>query len=226
MEVSIEVIREKFRNPINVALLWKLRSGRAYTTIELANDAKATKTETENHLSSLIQDDLLMKIERRKRAYYRISNDEVAQTLQNYYKQTGVENNKQDKEKEPEGMKYCRTCYHHLAGKVGVLLTEKFRQKKLIEIGKDSHFILTPKGESFFKAFGIDTETLHQKRTLFAKACIDFSERKYHLGGALGRALFDKMLEKAWIEPVENSREIKITQKGRKAFTDLFQLEV
>lgn len=218
------MIQKYAKNSINTSILWKLRTGRAYTAIELAKEIKISKDDIHSCLTKLIQDNLLVEIERRKRGYYRLLNDNVKQALHRYYIKTGVTESELEENHHPTGMKYCRTCYNHLAGKVGVMLTDRLRQKQYIRIGTDTHFELTPEGLSFFKEFGIDTEELQKKRSQFAKACIDFSERKYHLGGSLGKALFDQLESNGWVQRIVANREVKITPKGKKAFADRFQV--
>lgn len=226
MAAAASAIKELDKEPVKGAVLWKLRTGRAYTAIELSDEADVTKSEIHSHLSVLTETGLVAEIMRRKRGYYRLLNDEVARALRNHYLNTGMTENELRENHHPQGMKYCRTCYNHLAGKVGVLLANHLRQRDIIKIGDDTHFTLGRKGEAFFKEFGIDLAVLRQKRSRFAKACIDFSERKYHLGGALGKAFFDKMGTKGWVRSVENAREVKITSHGKKAFANYFNLDV
>lgn|SRR5699024_6106919 len=212
--------------PVQSSILWKLRTGRAYTAIELANEAGIPKKDIHRYLSRLKQADLVKEIERRNRGYYRLLDDTVKNTLHHHYLNQGITKSELTEKHQVTGITYCRTCYNHLAGEVGVLFTEALVKKGLIAIAEDSHFKLLPGAENYFREFGIDIESLRQKRGRFAKACIDFSERKYHLGGALSKALFDRMLEKEWIQQVGNSREVAITPAGEKAFRDSYTIEV
>src|SRR5690606_21576889 len=111
-------------------------------------------------------------------------------------------------------IKYCRTCYDHLAGKVGVLITEALLVQKIIELKKDT-YIVTKKGELFFSALEIDIDELKNLRRIFARPCLDWSERKHHLAGSLGAAILNKMISLHYMRKTENSRAIVITTKGK-----------
>lgn len=226
MKCTAQQISEQIDDPVSAAILWKLRTGRAYTAIELAKETDVAKGKIQPYLNTLIQAELLTEIERRKRGYYRLLNNNVQQALHAHYEQAGLTESELAKNHHPTGMKYCRTCYNHLAGKVGVMVTKALMQKGIIKIGEDTHFVLLPEGELFFEEWGIDIVVLRKKRSRFAKACIDFSERKYHLGGALGKAFFCEMEQKGWVQRIEGAREVTITTKGRKAFTESFHIEL
>lgn len=122
-------------------------------------------------------------------------------------------------------VKYCRTCYDHLAGKVGVLIVAKLVSRKIIEL-QDKTFIVTKKGNIFFCEFGLELTELQKQKRHFSKACLDWSERKYHLAGSLGNALFEKMLELDWLHRTENSRVIVITSLGQSGLKKKFEVEL
>lgn len=90
---------------------------------------------------------------------------------------------------------------------------------------KDKNFIVTPKGEIFFKNLGVDLLALSKKRRSFSHACLDWSERTHHIGGALGNGLFERYMELKWIESKANSREITITPLGKEGFKNYFGID-
>lgn len=120
-------------------------------------------------------------------------------------------------------LKQARTCYGHFAGEFGVALTDCLLDRQLM-IEKDEEFSLTDQGAAFFQQFGIDLESLHKSKRPFSKKCLDGTERKFHLGGSLGRALVLKFEELGWIEKVEGRRAILLTAKGKRGLKEHFHL--
>ncbi len=114
-----------------------------------------------------------------------------------------------------------------MAGKIGVQLTEKMLQQALLLKQEQEYktvFSLTAKGKAFLREWDIHTHVPKEKPGAFSKACLDFSERKHHLGGALGKALLEKMFEKSWVKRINNSRIITVTEKGQKALENMLNI--
>lgn len=109
---------------------------------------------------------------------------------------------------------FCRHCYDHLAGKIGVAITEALIENGIIESG-ENEFKITPQGKIWFAEKGIDVEAECGRKRLFAKKCIDWTERKPHLGGAMGAALLRFLVDSKWIEARADSRAMTVTEKGR-----------
>jgi len=117
---------------------------------------------------------------------------------------------------EPKSpIQIARTCYNHLAGSLGVRITEAIVCRGLLrEVGRD--YQLTKKGAQWFSKLGIDTGTLRKSGRVFARQCLDWSERRNHLAGALGSALAEHVFGCGWIERVRESRAVRITELGRR----------
>jgi DNA-binding transcriptional ArsR family regulator/predicted transcriptional regulator len=216
MEKDIGYITSLIGDPVRTTILWTLLDGRAYTASELAIVADTSPQNISMHLSKLVQAELLAVESQGRHKYYRFSRPEVAYALEaigslipNGKHKLIVEN------QDNAAIKYCRTCYDHLAGKAGVSLAERFVHQKIIALN-GSTYAVTRKGEKFFSEFGIDVAELKTHRRTFAKPCLDWSERKHHLAGSLGAALLDKMLSLDWIRKTKHSRAILITSKGRR----------
>lgn len=116
-------------------------------------------------------------------------------------------------------IRYCRTCYGHLAGKIGVAVADQLLKLNLLKLN-EHQFELTQNGEHFFTNLGIDLAEVEHQSGIFAKTCLDFSERRFHLGGRLGVAFFKKIEEKGWVKKTPNSRLISLTEIGK---TELVQ---
>ncbi len=203
-------------------LLHFLLNGRAYTLIEIANSAQANLSDTERLLYNLWAQQIIKVRGNRKRLYYYLPKEQ--QIL--FSNKTNSSNTP-----KPTGMKYCRHCYHHLAGFVGVKLTEALVEKgwllpQEIPLHKYGAYTLTQKGIDKFAQLGIDLEQLKRKGGRLTKQCLDFSERKNHLGGKLGDALLTVFIKKGWAKQVPNSREITITSTGKIALHQLAEINL
>ena len=213
-------------NPIQTIILRSLQNGRSYTAIELAS---ATHTSAQNiniHLVKLVNADLLTVVKQGKHKYYRLSKQEIADAIEAL--ETLSPNKKQNKIKNNDnnsGVRYCRTCYDHLAGKVGVMIENSLTSQGFIEL-KEKTYLVTEDGHKFFSDFGLDLNELRKQKRNFAKPCLDWSERKHHIAGSLGNALFEKMLELGWIRKTKNSREIVVTPLGKSGLRGKFKIEL
>jgi DNA-binding transcriptional ArsR family regulator len=126
----------------------------------------------------------------------------------------------------PNGhIKYCRSCYDHMAGKAGVAVTEALLQRKLLAPAEQAYEV-SKTGIQWFAALGIDTKALRDLRRSFARPCLDWSERRHHLSGSLGAALLEKMLADDWLRRVRHSRAMVITARGEKKFSQLLGLHI
>lgn len=212
--------------PSRAKIVWNLLDGRAYTASELATVSDLSPTSISNHLSKLLAGAILKVDVQVRHRYYSFANAEVAyavESLANLSHQNAVTGVK--KPLDQNKIKYCRTCYDHLAGKVGVLIVEQLIADMLIDL-QNKNFRVTERGSDFFSKFGLEVIELQKQRRHFAKACLDWSERKYHLAGSLGAALLDRMLQLDWLRRTKNSRAIIVTSLGRNGLKNTFGIDV
>lgn len=224
MNNEISAISTLIGDPKRSVILWTLLDNRAYTAIELSTIVETSAQNISIHLSKLVSAGLLSVENQGRRKYYKISNQEVASAIE------GIANLIPKERHETiftndSNIKYCRTCYDHLAGKIGVEITERLLSEKYIEL-KNGIFIVTKEGEIFFNNLGIDTLNLKRQRRIFAKPCLDWSERRHHISGSLANAILNKMLELDWIRRIANSRAIFITSNGKKGIYEKFKLNI
>ena len=226
MENEIAYITSLIGDPIRTNILWTLLDGRAYTATELAISADTSPQNISMHLAKLLQAELLSGESQGRHKYYRISRPEVAYAIE-------AIGSIVPKKKHQEfvnhtfnsTIKFCRTCYDHLAGKVGVMLTESLLKQKIIALEK-TEYTITNKGKKFFNDFEIDTEALKKQRRFFARPCLDWSERKYHLAGTLGAALLKELLSRDYFRKVKNSRAVIVTSEGSSQLYDKFKVSL
>jgi len=224
MNNEISRISTIIGDPVRSVILWTLLDNRAYTAIELANVVETSPQNISIHLSKLVNADLLTVESQGRHKYYKLLNHEIAGVIEGIANLVPKERQKKVTDNN-SGIKYCRTCYDHLAGKIGVEITAKLIDKKYIVLDNKS-FLVTDEGKTFFEDLGIDLEALKKQKRIFAKPCLDWSERKHHFSGSLAAALLNKMFEMDWIRRIDNSRAVSITANGQKALYDKLKLIV
>jgi hypothetical protein len=122
-----------------------------------------------------------------------------------------------------EALRFARSCYDHLAGKIGVAVTDALLAKGHIVL-TDEGGEMTSSGGSFLSAFGVDLSP-HTRR-IFCQPCLDWSERRYHLKGLVGARILDRLLELAWLKHVSGSRALQVTSSGRAGLSEIFEIEI
>ena len=203
-------------------MLWLLLDGRAYTARELALEADISQTAASNHLVKLLNSNILKVKKQGRHRYYTFYNQDIAYAVEAL---AGVVPSREESIEKLSGIKYCRTCYDHLAGKVGVKVTEVMLKENLFVVaGRD--LTLTPEGYDWFAALGIDKEMLGNKNRLFARLCLDWTERRFHIAGHLPALLLKRMIELKWIKKIDFSRELFVTTEGRLQLFKILGIEI
>jgi DNA-binding transcriptional ArsR family regulator len=220
-EINFISVASLLCEPSRAKILWNLLDGRAYTASELALVSDLSPSSVSNHLSKLLRGNILRVDAQGRHRYYSFANSDIAYVVESL---ANLANEKlpakSNKESINTGVKYCRTCFDHLAGYVGVSITEAMVEKGFLE---KSHnlYLVTKKGWDWFSQFGISEVNFEKSRRPLTRQCLDWSERRPHLAGHLGAAFLEKMLENNWLKKVEFSREIVVTSKGRQSISDL-----
>jgi DNA-binding transcriptional ArsR family regulator len=207
-------------DPARANILTALMDGRALTVSELAEAAGVTIQTASGHLSKLEAAKLLTGEKQGRHRYYRLSGPDVAEVLEalmGLAQRTGATRVRTGP--KDAALRSARTCYDHLAGERGVALLRGAQKQGLIEDGEDLD--LTDKGRAFFAAFGIDLAALEKGRRPVCRACLDWSERRSHLGGALGAAVLSRMIERQWVRR-GSGRVLTFTCEGADSFDAAF----
>lgn len=222
---NISALTSLLSEKSRATILAGLMDGKFHTASELAYMAAIKPQTASFHLAKLVENNIVICENNGRFRYFQLANQEVAQTLEILMAISPPPQIRSLKQSSQlKKLEKARTCYDHLAGRISVKLTNAMQSLEYIE-RKDKNFIITPKGEIFFKDLGIDLLALSKKRRSFSHACLDWSERTHHLGGALGNALFERYLELKWIESKANSREIIITRLGEEGFKNYFGID-
>ena len=209
-------------------MLFCLMDGHARTSTELAVVAEVSPSTASAHLKRLKTEHLVKLLVQGKHRFYSLEGPDVATALEGLSVLAGG-SRKPFVPTAPSRLRAARTCYDHLAGTIGVSLHDHF--KKMGWLLTDSTAVansydLTIDGTKAFEALGIDVETTRTLRRRFACACLDWSERRPHVGGALGAALLKLALKRKWVVQDLDSRVLSITSLGRREILTRFGLNV
>lgn len=208
-------------------MLSALMDGRALSAGELAFHAGVGAPTTSGHLAKLTEAQILAVEKQGRHRYYRLATPAVAQALEALMS-LSAEGPKRHRPTGPrdEAMRAARTCYDHLAGRLGVAIADSLVARDHVRLA-DGAGLVTPEGNRFLCDFGIDLNRGSGKAVPgnsrpLCRTCLDWSERRPHLAGRLGAALCRHLLERGWIERVKDSRAIAITPAGSAGFADVF----
>ncbi|HKE03356.1 MAG TPA: helix-turn-helix transcriptional regulator [Blastocatellia bacterium] len=210
--------------PTRVVMLWSLLGGQARPASELAFYANVSAQNASAHLARLVEAGMLTVEARGRHRYYRLAGAEVAHAIEALAALAPSARGMADlAPRQTPDLKYARTCYDHLAGRVAVEICAALKDKGyLTSVGAD--FEVTSKGEKLFHDLGMEISELKQERRAFARQCPDWSERRPHIAGALGAALLEQMFRRGWIEQVRSSRIVRVTTKGKEDIYKLLRL--
>lgn len=207
-------------------MLLTLLDGRKYTASELARISKITPQTASFHLSKMITQGVIKTEKCGRHKYISIANGEVANIVETLLCLSQPRKPQSFREVSKSKEIYlARSCYDHLAGKLGVEMTNSLLKNKYI-LDNGETFELSPLGEDFLTNLGINTVTLRKKRRSFSHKCLDWSERKFHLAGALGNSILIFTLENGWVERQATTRALRVTRKGKNGFKEVFGISI
>ncbi len=215
MTHPITSVGELIGEPARAAILVALLDGRDRTAGELAQTAGISAQSASAHLSKLVDGGLLKSRSHGRNRYYGITRPEVVHALEALGSiatlplPASAIRSREDME-----MHRVRSCYDHLAGRVAVELTKALENFKVIRTSGTRDYILGLKGAAWFAELDIDVAALGGRRRIFARRCLDWTERKPHLAGGLGAALLTRMLAAGWMARRRGTRALRITHRG------------
>lgn len=212
-------------DPARANMLTALMSGRALTASELAGEAGITIQTASSHLSKLGDGGLLRPRKQGRHKYFSLANDEVAHVLESLMG-LAVRSDHLRTRTGPKDieLRHARVCYNHLAGDKGTQMFESLMTKKHLRLDGDE-LKLTSSGADFAASFQIDIASLRANSSPLCRECLDWSERKSHLAGSLGRAFLSRFEELSWARRDQKTRIVFFTRKGVKEFENLFSVK-
>ena len=213
-------------HPARMRMLMTLADGTVRPAGELVFAASISAQSASAHLSALVDGGLLRLEAQGRHRYFRLAGAEVADAIESLASLSAAARPRAPRsaaipKSEPVQFLHARTCYDHLAGVAAVQICEAMVKARWITAeGQD--FRVTRLGEKRLAALAVDLDLARRSKRVFARACVDLTQRRHHLGGALGAALLDVCIARGWVLRTRHSRVVGITAKGSAAFGKLF----
>ncbi|MBV8093813.1 MAG: helix-turn-helix transcriptional regulator [Acetobacteraceae bacterium] len=210
-------------DPARAAMVMALMEDISLPAGELATAAGVSPQSASGHLSRLRASGFVSVFQNGRHRYYRLANASVAVAVEALATLTPLPSKPRTRPSRAHGLGYARTCYDHLAGRLGVAFTDFLGAQELIRLGADERlYELSATGKAWLRE-ALDIElTEHSKdRRPLARACLDWTERRPHLAGALGCVLLRRFLGLGWLRRTAHSRALALTAEGRQGFAQL-----
>ena len=219
---DISKVAAAMGDPARANMLMALMSGMALTAKELAREAGISPSTASTHLAQLEACGLVYGRKQGRYRFFAIADADVAHALEALVTVAARAGHLRTRPgPRDDGMREARSCYDHLAGRHAVALFEQWIGAGVLEWrGEAVH--LSDAGRGFLSARGLDIAALEGRRRPLCRSCIDWSERRNHLGGGLGAAVFAHMLERGWARREEAGRTVLIGPAQERAFVDWY----
>lgn len=215
-------------DPTRAMILRALLAGRPLAAGELARLAGVSAATASFHLTKLLDGRMVAVVSQGRHRYYRLAGPEVAAALEAVSViSPGVPPRSLRQSREAEALAEARTCYDHLAGRVGVALLDAMLDGGLLEPAGTSpvRYEVTGKGRERFISFGVNVAEVRRSRRQFAGECVDWTQRRGHLNGALAAAITARMFVLGWIEHGKRRRSVRVTEAGADGLAATFGMD-
>lgn len=224
VDVAVAGIAGAIAEPARTRMLYSLLDGHARTGTELAIVAEVSPSTASVHLNRLKAENLVKVLVQGRHRYYSLAGPNVARALERLSVLAGVRS-LPFVPATPDRLRIARSCYDHMAGAIAVSLHDHFLSSRwMVLVGDGDNYELTAAGTKACLALGVELDQARAHRRRFAYGCLDWSERRPHLGGALGAALLNLLLKKKWMLRDLDSRALTFSRLGRKEFETRFGL--
>jgi DNA-binding transcriptional ArsR family regulator len=222
---AIPRIANLLADPARAMMLWTLIDGTTRPAGELAYAASISAPSASAHLAKLVEGGLLTAEVQGRHRYFRIASADIASLLETM---ASLELSCRPRAPRPAMPRlvpvqflHARTCYGHLAGELAVKILEAMLRSRWLTVdGRD--LALMPAGKKELERIGIDVAALQGRRRVLARACVDLTQRRAHLGGSLGDALLQRFVSRGWVQRQRRSRVVNITPAGHESFREVF----
>ena len=213
-------------DPARATMLGALLGGHPLAAGELSQIAGVSPPTASAHLGKLLDGGLVAVTRQCRHRYYSLSGHEIATVIEAIAEISPVKPVRSLRQsREADALAQARTCYDHLAGRAGVALLDAFLGHRILTgsgTGKNAAYQVTTDGADTLEEFGVDLAKISHSRRRFAGACLDWTQRRPHLNGALGAAVTARLLELGWIEYGPSKRAVKVTGPGRDGLVATF----
>jgi DNA-binding transcriptional ArsR family regulator len=223
---GIPRIANLLADPARAKILRTLIDGTNRPAGELAYTANISAQSASAHLAKLVDGGLLAQEAQGRHRYFRLANAQVADAIESLASLSVAVRPRAPRsplpsKSVPVQFLNARTCYDHLAGEIAVQVCEAMLKGRWLT-AEARDFRVTRLGERELAALDVDLAAARRSRRVFARACVDLTQRRPHIGGALGAALLDLYVARGWILRARRSRVVTITPKGQEAFRQTF----
>jgi len=225
-EADIAAIARVLANRARAEMLNLMLDGRSHPAGDLAREAGIALSTASGHLGALVEAGLVRVQRSGRQRRYELSDAHVARALEALAAVAPRRATRSLKAgAEAQRLRAGRTCYDHLAGQLGVAVTDGLISRRALRRGNGG-FAITPAGAELFEGLGVDLALARSRKREFALACMDWTERRFHLGGALGAALCDQLFAVEWVRRVGNGRAAGATRAGASALRSVLGIDV
>jgi DNA-binding transcriptional ArsR family regulator len=202
-------------DPARAIMLTALLDGRALPAGELAFTAGITAQTASSHLAKLLDGGLLLVETEGRHRYFRLAGSHVAQALEHLGAIRPASTIRR-KALTPEArrLRFCRCCYDHLAGQVGVATTDAMVERGYLVAAPEKQYAVTAAGNAWFATLGLDVDAIRPTRRGLARQCLDWTERSHHLAGPLGVQLMTTLCRLGWLRRDKKTRAVGVTPRG------------
>ncbi|MBN8920848.1 MAG: helix-turn-helix transcriptional regulator [Rhizobiales bacterium] len=221
--LDIATVAALVGDPARANMLCALLGGQALTAKELAFAARVSPQTTSGHLAKLSDARLVVAVQQGRFRYYRLAGPKIAHMLESIMNVAALLPPRARPLRMAPGMRTARLCYDHCAGLLGVGIADALQDRGFIELSDDGGVVTLP-GTQFLAEFGVDIEALRRHRRVFCGPCLDWSERRPHLAGAVGAGIAQRLFALGWIERVRATRELSVTPTGAQGLRQMFGL--
>ncbi|MHB1210467.1 MAG: ArsR/SmtB family transcription factor [Acidimicrobiales bacterium] len=226
VDADISVVAALFAERARADMALVLLDGRALTAGELARTAGLTAPAASPHLARLVEGGALTVQRQGRHRYYQLATPAIARVLEVLLTVAPSRPVSTLRDAQRRNVLWAaRTCYDHLAGALAVDLFDRLVQTGMLV--EDTNIVtVSPAGVTFIHGLGIDLEKLHLGRRPVARPCLDWTERRHHLAGALGAALLDLLMVNGTIERRQTTRAVRVTEHGSKFLDEVFDVQL
>jgi DNA-binding transcriptional ArsR family regulator len=223
---NISLVAHLIAEPVRSVILITLMDGSARSASSLAEAASITAQTASSHLSKLVGGGLL-RVERKGRhRYYRLADPHVSHVLESLASVGPVpEAWRNPSNRSAKQLRFARCCYDHLAGQIGVAITQSMLARNLIVERTEPGYALTHKGADCLHRVGMEIADLQFDDPGCARRCLDWTERQYHVAGPLGARLMQTCYAQGWMRRSEGTRAVAVTPVGWLALKEHFGIE-
>ena len=219
----VAAVAELIGEPARAAILVALVDGLSRSAGELARAAGISAPSASGHLGKLVLGGLLSVESEGRHRWYRLSGPDVGHAIE-ALGAISTRPPRQDARRPAKTtpLREIRSCYDHLAGRIAVELARALETSRVIRVRGARDYELGPAGRAFLERLGVDAAAVQRQHRLFARRCLDWTERRPHVAGALGAALYSRFRTLGWLAPLPGTRALRLTHRGAREMRDRF----